>query len=245
MGLFNRESGMSIEDLKGVHELDKFGGLTPDQKNELKPKVGVLVIDDQDAFIIADALVNLGYKNVKPIRRTPKEDEIAEYPIIITDVAGIGNELQSNGLELADRIKRCHPLKQVIVASGQLQKREYRDAQHILRTVDGVFKKGTSYERLNDQLMTCICRVFDPALVWRQVRDELLRRDGEKKKDAEIAMVAKWEDQFVRQFLKENGHQSFIGLDWAGKMLEAIGFAEQVMNLLSGIKSLFPESAGV
>jgi len=245
MGLFGKRTGMTIDDLKGIHELDKFGGLTSDQKNELKAKVGVLVVDDQDAFIISDALENLGYLNVKPIRKTPREDEISKYPIIITDVAGIGEELQSNGLELADRIKRCYPLKQVIVASGQLQKREYREAQYILRKVDGVFKKGTSYESLNDQLMACICRVFDPALVWRQVRDELLRRGGDEKKDTAIAMVAVWEDQFVRQFLQVNGRQSFVELSWAEKMLQIIGFAEQVVNLLSGIRSLFPDSSGV
>lgn len=220
--------------------MDKFGGYISSQKTVLKNKTPILVVDDADAEIIKKVLFQYDYKNVSTEVERPSDEEIRKYPIIITDVMGIGDDLNSNGLLFAEYIKDTFPLKQVIVISGQLQRREYKKHADVLRIVDGVFKKGTSYDELARLLDPCLCQVNDPALVWRRIRQELLSVKGVEKKDTEVFKVMQWEDQFVRSFLDVGRDSQGEGIrgDWINSMTKVAGLASQVVGLLSGIKGL-------
>lgn len=236
----SREKSQSIDvsSLMSVHELDRFGGLLSAQKVKLRHDVGILVVDNEDAEEIRVALERYQYSNIRTVTERPSDEIVEKYPIIITDVCGIGEDLNSNGLQFAEHIKETFPLKQVIVVSGRMQKAEYKNDIEITRRLEGVFKKGTSYDKLAAILDPCVSRVYEPALVWREIRRELLSVRGAEKKDTEIGKVAVWEDQFVRQFLKISNNQDSPSLDWVSLMTKTVGMATQVVGLLSGIKAL-------
>lgn len=219
---------------KGVHDLDKYGGVTSGQKETLRPNVKILVVDDQDASSLATALSKFGYKNVTPMEEMPEDSVVQQYPIVITDVSGVGKDVQSNGLRLAKHIKSVYPLKQVIIASGQLMTHDYDADRDVLKLVDGVFSKGDPNDKLADLVEACLQRIYNPATVWRNVRKELLNVEREKT-DASIDNIAKYEDQFVRHFISLNRGKQ-VEPNWIEMMVRAAKLAEPVVKLLIGIK---------
>lgn len=245
MSIFHRLTPEEVlATLKSVHELDKFGGYISSQMVRLRHDTGILVVDDMDAETMCEVLRKYDFKNVTPRTLRPPDDEVAKYPIVITDVCGIGGDLNSNGLQFADHVKRIYPLKQVVVMSGQMKSQEYKSDAAIISRLDGVFKKGASCDELAKLLDPCVRKVNDPTYVWRKIREELLSFHGEKK-DSQITKVVLWEDQFVRQFLEVGcvkGGEA-VREDWISAMTKIVGLATQVVELLSGIKELCPAVA--
>lgn len=236
---FNKDTSVEtlLDKLLSIHELDRFGGYIATQMTLLRNTVPILIVDDADAEVIRGALEKFDFKNVDIATERPSDERIGKYPIIITDVCGVGQNLNSNGLLFAKHIKECFPLKQVLVISGQIRSKEYKKNEAVVRKVDGFFKKGSSYDELARLIDPCLRRVSDPALVWRQIRNELLMVQGAEKKDTEIGKIALWEDQYVRQFLKVGRveHENTIKNDWLPEMIKITTLATQVMDLLKGI----------
>lgn len=219
---------------KGVHDLDKYGGVTSGQKENLRPTVKILVVDDQDAASLTTALSKFGYKNVTKLDEMPDDSVVQQYPIVITDVSGVGRDVQSNGLRLARHIKSAYPLKQIIIASGQLMTGDYDADRDVLNLVDGVFIKGAPNDELADLVEECLQRIYNPATVWRNIRKELLNVAGEKA-DVSIDNIAKYEDQYVRHFIELNQGKQ-IQPNWIEMMIKTAKLAEPVIKLLAGIK---------
>ena len=130
-----------------VHELDKMGGLTPNQIKDIKGKVPILVIDDEQHEMYKKKLYENGYHGVSAQRESPSDDEVRKYSILIVDVAGIRDDFQSNGLIFAQRIKRLYPLKEVIVMSGQPKYIKQLKEGHWKEDI-WFFNKGTSLDTL-------------------------------------------------------------------------------------------------
>lgn len=237
--IFNKDTSIEtlLDKLLSIHELDRFGGYIATQMTLLRNTVPILIVDDADAEVIRGALEKFDFKNVDIATERPSDEHIGKYPIIITDVCGVGQNLNSNGLLFAEHIKECFPLKQVLVISGQIRPNKKNEA--VIRKIDGFFKKGSSYDELARLIDPCLRRVSDPALIWRQIRDELLMVQGAEKKDTEIGKIALWEDQYVRQFLKVGRveHENTIKNDWLSEMMRITTLATQVVDLLRGIIS--------
>ncbi len=228
---------MAKSSFKSVHELDKLGGLSEVQMVEIRKGVGILIIDDRDASDIASTLEKkYGFAKVKPVDSVPDTSQIEAYPIVVTDVDGVGAE-NSNGLKFARHIKSTYPLKQVVICSGQLKAAKYRDDLQYLNMFNGVYEKTKdSIEVLAELLNVCIVNLYDPSFVWRNVRANLLSRDNERKSDTDIFSVAEMEDEFVSQVLKNSKGKGKVGdLNWLETVVKMGKFTVGVMELLKAI----------
>lgn len=222
---------------KGVHELDKLGGLSAAQKVLLRKDVEILLIDDRDAETMAETLEKKhGFCHIRPIKECPDDLLVQAYPIIVVDVDGITTE-DTNGLRLAKHIKKRYPLKQVIISSGQLKLPKYRDDLRDVHMLNGIYEKTRdNNEKLASLLDNSIVNLYDPSFVWRNVRKELLRRDDRLTLDTDILNVAIQEDIFVRQVLDENKGTSIEKLDWLECIISLGKLSAVVLKLLSTIK---------
>lgn len=220
-----------------VHELDKMGGLTSNQIKDIKGKVPILVVDDEQHEMYKKKLYENGYHGVSSQRESPSDDEVRKYSILIVDVAGIRDDIQSNGLIFAQRIKRLYPLKEVIVMSGQPKYIKQLNEGHWKEDI-WFFNKGTSLDSLFDRIDKGIRNLYDPSLVWRAIRHELLRREGDSKMDTDINLVAKWEDEFVRSVLDVGGERISVNVDWLRVIRNGVALASEVKALVECIGQL-------
>lgn len=235
---------IGLKNFKGVHELDKLGGLTSAQRSTLRGETGILIVDDEDAHALADSLSHkFGFTKIETYEEQPDDSVIKNFPIIVTDVKGIGADEKSNGLKFAASVKKQYPLKQVIVVSGQLKKAEYRNDSLILRDVDGVYDKNAdSIEVLANLLNVAVANVHDPALVWRNIRRELLRRD-DTTSDKSLDEVMTLEDDFVRAYETHCRVDSKGNVQWVDTLIKLAGLSQTIVKLLCGIKQLTTAAA--
>lgn len=240
INLFKKESLDKSAKLS-VHELDKLGGLTPNQIKDIKGRVPILVVDDEQHEMYKKKLYENGYHGVSALRESPSDDEVRKYSVLIVDVAGIRDDIQSNGLIFAKRVKKIYPLKEVIVMSGQPRYIKQLTASQGEGDI-WFFKKGTSLDSLFDRIDTGIRKLYDPSLVWRAIRYELLRRDSSVKMDTDINLVAKWEDEFVRDILNVGNPSTAINIDWITLLKGATSLAAEVKALVECIAPLVSNS---
>ena len=240
MKFFKKES-IDKDKRLSVHELDKLGGLTPNQIKDIKGRVPILVVDDEQHEMFKKKLYENGYHGVSALRESPSDDEVRKYSVLIVDVAGIRDDIQSNGLIFAKRIKKMYPLKEVIVMSGQPKYIKQLTASQGESDI-WFFKKGTALDSLFDRIDTGIRNLYDPSLVWRAIRYELLRRDGSTKMDTDINLVAKWEDEFVQDILKVDSPTTSINIDWFKLIKGGVSLATEVKALLDCIAPLVSNS---
>lgn len=228
-------------DRYSVKELDRLGGLTSHQMKDIRGRVPILVIDDEQDEMYKKKLYENGYHGVSSQRASPSDDEIRKYSILIVDVVGIREDVQSNGLMFAKRIKKMYPLKEVIVMSGQPKYVKQLNNNEIQ---DGVwsFRKGTSFDLLLDRLDKCIKHLYDPSLAWRTIRMELLGRDLESKMDMVIHLVAEWESLFVKKVLGQDSDSKSINIDWIELFHDGVILAAEVRSLLDCIAPLMTVS---
>lgn len=224
---------------KGIHELDKLGGLSSTQKATLRKKVGILLIDDRDAEVIADTLEKKhGFSCIKPIKECPDDSLVQSYPIIVVDVDGITAE-NTNGLRLAKHIKNRYPLKQVIISSGQLKLSKYKDDLRDVHMLNGIYEKTRdNNEKLASLIDDSIINLYDPRLVWRNVRGELLSRNDSLASDTDILNLALEEEIFVQEVLARNRGASIEKLDWLEVIISVGKLSTAVLKLLSTIKGI-------
>ena len=222
----------------GVHELDKLGGLSPNQKDSLRKEVNILIIDDRDAESMAETLARKhGFENIRTEKTIPDEPVIQRHQIIVTDVDGVAMD-DSNGLKFARHIKTRSPLKRVIISSGQLKLSKYREDLRYASMFDGVYEKTKdSHEKLAQLLDSSIINLYDPSFVWRNVRENLLKRDVNKP-DTDMFSVMQMENDFVRQVLSKNKGGTIDNLHWLDALIELGTLSKTVIELLSAIKAI-------
>lgn len=223
---------------KGVHELDKLGGLSPTQKESLRKDVCILLIDDRDSETMSETLARKqGFCRVKPVKECPDDALIKSYPIIIVDVDGVTSE-DTNGLRFAKHVKERYPLKQVIISSGQLQLARYKNDLRDVHMLDGIYEKTKdNTEKLASLLDASIVNLYDPSYVWRNIRATLLRRGENVGSDTDIFTVAVQEHEFVTQVLLANNSESIVNLQWLDKLIKIGKLSAVVIELLSNIKA--------
>lgn len=223
----------------GVHELDKFGKLSSEQMTHLRKQVDILLIDDEDAETLAGKLhKQYGYCHIKTVNKQPDDSLLNAYPIIITDVRGISDE-NSNGLKFAKLVKQRYPLKQIIISSGQLKVSEYREDLRESRLFNGIYDKvKNDTSKLAGLLDVCIQNLYDPSLLWREIRSILLDNKDLSKSDQDILSIAKMEDEFVRTVIAQRHNSLAEDTNLLDILIKSGKIALCVLDLIKGIKAL-------
>jgi len=107
-----------------------------------KESIQILFIDDEN-FIIDRNLKKTGYPNVKKITDVTNLDspDIIIANVIFVDIKGVGALLfpESEGLGLANAIKKRHPEKYICIYSAQPHR---LNTHKLLSTLDGVLDKN-------------------------------------------------------------------------------------------------------
>lgn len=178
----------------------------------------ILIIDDMEAGVIKRTIRQFGYENVSTRQQLPKDEKVEEFPILMIDVNGVGENRDSNGLEFALEYKARHPITQVILISAYFNEAGAEKKVEAEKVLDGIFTKGSSYERVMRPLLErCVERLTDPVYVWERARYVALTNG------LSIGKVFGYEDEYVTQLQKIydlNGGK--FPYDWLYKLNESI-----------------------
>lgn len=155
----------------------------------LKRSTQIAVIDDQ-AFQKADALRNHKF-NIIELGDIRSVDQVAEYPIVVCDIRGVGRSLSSDleGAHLIAEIRKSYPDKFLVTYSGAQFDITYNES---LRAVDASIAKDASTEQWVAVLERGLEKVTNPRERWIRLRRTLLDRG------VEIHEVFSLEQQFIR-----------------------------------------------
>jgi pimeloyl-CoA synthetase len=117
----------------GVNMFNKKINDTP--INEIKEKIRILFIDDQDRKDIIDYLDNEGWKArwITDLKAIDSPD-ITDTHIICVDIKGVGQKLNKEyeGLDIAASIKKRYPYKKVILYSSQATHDIFHEANSLV-----------------------------------------------------------------------------------------------------------------
>lgn len=206
------ERAHSINELGTKMKLDRY------TMQHARRNMPILIIDDMEAGVIKKTIRQFGYENVSTRQQLPNDEKVEEFPILMIDVNGVGEKRDSNGLEFALEYKARHPITQIILISAYFNEAGAEKKVEAEKTLDGIFTKGSSYERIMRPLLErCVERLTDPVYVWKNVRYAALE-DG-----LSIGKVFNYEDEYVAQLQKMydlNGGK--LPYDWLCKLNECI-----------------------
>ena len=110
---------------------------------ELRNKVEILVIDDQD-FAAEEYLIKNGFRIVHK-RDIDNIRDVSAYAVVLCDIRGVGKNLGSTkeGAFVIKEIKAHYPAKQVIAYTGSSYDPAYNEYMNL---ADAVISKGISVE---------------------------------------------------------------------------------------------------
>ena len=207
--------------LERAHCINELGAkmkLDMNTMQYVRRNMPILVIDDMEAGVIKRTIKQFGYENVSTRQQLPNDEKVEEFPILIIDVNGVGENRDSNGLEFALEYKTRHPITQIILISAYFNEAGSERKFEAEKLLDGIFTKGSSYERVMRPLLErCVERLMDPVYVWKRVRYATLE-DG-----ISIGKVFVYENEYVTQLQKMydlNGGK--IPCDWLCKLTECL-----------------------
>lgn len=193
----------------------------------LKQNTQIAIIDDQP-FPKASTLRNHKF-NITELGDIRSVDQIAEYPIIVCDIRGVGQALSSDleGAHLVAEIRKAYPDKYLVSYSGAQFDITYNDP---LRSVDASIAKDAPTEQWVAILERGIETVTNPRERWVRVRRNLLDRG------IETHEVFNLEQGFIKAIEKKDASQ----IDASGLPDEAkkvvVGFARFALTQI--IKTL-------
>lgn len=180
----------SLADLAEVNVLQQ-----PNNMAELRRKIDILIIDDED-FLCEDYLKTNGFqishkKDIQSIK------DVEPYSIIMCDIRGVGKNLGSRkeGAFIIKEIKANYPNKQVIAYTGSSYDAGYND---YINLADKVMSKGTSVDDWILALDAQIENAVNPTYQWKKLRNYFFN------KGVSTATVAKLEDKYVRAVKEKN-----------------------------------------
>lgn len=155
---------------------------------ELRSKVEILVIDDQD-FAAEEFLIRNGFR-IMHKRDIDNIKDVSEYAVVLCDIRGVGKNLGSakEGAFVIKEIKAYYPAKQVIGYTGSSYDPVYNEYMNL---ADAVISKGISIEDWIALVDEQIQKAVDPIYQWKRLRKHLLECG------VSTAYVAKLEDKYV------------------------------------------------
>lgn len=161
--------------------------------NDLRKKTDILIIDDE-IFAPQEYLENNNY------RFTNKNDidnikDVSEYPIILCDIRGIGKKISAiyEGAFVINEIKKNYPEKIVLAYTAS----QYDPSYNVfIQKADDILSKSLSTESWLEVLDKYLYMISDPIYQWKKFRNQLL------KKDIPLLTIAKYEDIFVKSYMK-------------------------------------------
>ena len=162
---------------------------------ELRNKVEILVIDDQD-FAAEEYLIKNGFRIVHK-RDIDNIRDVSAYAVVLCDIRGVGKNLGSTkeGAFVIKEIKAHYPAKQVIAYTGSSYDPAYNEYMNL---ADAVISKGISIEDWTALVDEQIQKAVDPIYQWERLRKHLLECG------VSTAYVAKLEDKYVRAIKAKN-----------------------------------------
>jgi hypothetical protein len=127
-------------------------------------------------------------------------DQIAEYPIVVCDIRGVGKYLSSDleGAHLIEEIRKSYPDKYLISYSGAQFDITYNNP---LRGVDASIAKDAPTEQWVAILERGIETITNPKERWIRLRQDLLHRG------VEIHEVFKLEQGFIKAIERRDESQ--------------------------------------
>lgn len=140
---------------------------------DVKSRIPILIIDDED-FVYKENLRDEGY-NLKCVKAIEDLSAVAEYPIVICDVKGVGTQYdkEKGGAYVVRDLKKKYPFKQYAVYSGSTYDLE------MMNNLEGVstIKKDAPLDMWRGYCDELIRRASDPKEIWKILRNFLLEKD--------------------------------------------------------------------
>lgn len=226
--------GIILEKNATKYVYDKLCSISclKDQKISSEIKVNrnnvkICVVDDEGFDI--DKVHSLGYIQVDRKLRFENIGDYEKYDIILCDIEGVGNELDSirQGLAVAEQIKFVYPEKIVLIYSGKnIEAYGERPAN-----IDGVLSKVESTTELVKSIDRYYKESIDPIIVWEKTRQQMLNAGIATKT---IAIV---EDLYCVSMLEREDYLQFEEY----KLLENIELIGKYIKVLKKVIKLFTE----
>lgn len=151
---------------------------------QCRASIPILVIDDTD-FPHTTALKSLGFQIVWR-RDIEALSDATPYPIVASDIAGVGSSMGSDGAFLIDQLKRHDPSKYVIAFSSGTYDMRY---QATLSAADARVLKGADIETWSHELDRGLIHLCSPAQVWQRAVRKLTDSDIQFQKIAKLEKI--------------------------------------------------------
>ncbi len=195
-----------------------------DRKN-----IKICVVDDEGFDI--DKVHSLGYIQVERKLRFENIGDYEKYDMVLCDIEGVGNELDSvrQGLAVAEQIKSVYPEKIVLIYSGK----NVESYGELPPCVDGVLSKVDSTTELVKKMEQYYRDSVDPILVWEKTRQRMFEAGIATKT---IAIV---EDRYCISMLEKKDFLQFEDYNWQ-ENVEIVG---KYIEILRNIVKIFIEGA--
>jgi len=138
-----------------------------------KRNTQIAIIDDKP-FPKAEVLHNHKF-NIIELGDIKSIDQIAEYPIVVCDIRGVGKHFGSEfeGAHLIFEIRKAYPDKFLVTYTGAQFDIAYNES---LKGVDVSIAKDASTEQWVDALERGVEKVTDPIKRWIRFRSDLMDR---------------------------------------------------------------------
>lgn len=179
MGIFSFLKSKSLSDVSNAYSYNY---------DEIKKRIRILVIDDNEEHFPIESLKNEGYA-IDYWSKIRTEDisklENGSFDIIVLDIKGVVEKsvAQGDGLEILERIKKTNPAQIVIAFSGHSFKLSYNE---FWKLADGFIEKPTSFLDCKEKIEEIIHEKLNICFFWEAAR-KLLAEKGVTDSDLQIA----------------------------------------------------------
>ncbi|HDR0634928.1 hypothetical protein [Pasteurella multocida] len=138
---------------------------------KLKKEIKIAIIDDQN-FPPKNKLQNLGF-NITYFKDISSLDLIKDFPVIICDIKGIGQEFggKYEGAFVISEIRKTYPDKYIIAYSTESYGLEIAS---FIQKADIIASKGATVEEWSSILEKAIKHTSDASIRWKKTRASLL-----------------------------------------------------------------------
>lgn len=215
---------------KGIKDLPRRNskGVT-----HLRSKIQICLIDDKAQKPLVAKLRVHGY-NVTKLDDLTRVSEVEEFPIVVTDIMGIGKSFGSDneGWHVVRELRNQWPMKYILAYSAGNWDVSYSS---YMEHLDGYLKKDALIEEWVVRLDAGVSATGDSVVYWKRCRDLLL------KQGVSTEHVALLEDAFVRDV--SSGKSKRMARLWA-KLERQAEYAE-IAPLLKPAMTMALGSLGV
>jgi hypothetical protein len=170
-----------------------------DLKGDLRPpiatlrdKVKIVAVDDE-GFEYAEVLRRHGF-NITVLNDITDISAVETYPIVISDIAGVGLSFQSpfQGAHVIAEIKKRYPNKYLIACTGQRFDASYN---RFFALCDTSMSKDAESQDWVEALDEAINIYVDPVAQWRKARQDIAPHVSPLR-------LMQLEDEYVRAVLR-------------------------------------------